>query len=159
ELIHHQDEPIADWVCVPLYHLARASRSAGTVVVQVGEGSDEQFFGYPGYLAVYDLERTLGAYLRSLPPPLRRVLYGGAARVARILQRGGDRLEVFRCAASDLPFFWGGAIAFKGDEKAEILSRSARLRVNGFDSSRVVREIWSRIRGLKPESDFGERMV
>src|SRR5207249_3821345 len=41
-LIHHQDEPLADWVCVPLYHLARHTRGSGTLVVQVGEGSDEQ---------------------------------------------------------------------------------------------------------------------
>ena len=38
ELIHHQDEPIADWVCVPLYFVSKLARDSGTIVVQVGEG-------------------------------------------------------------------------------------------------------------------------
>ena len=159
DLIHHQDEPIADWVCVPLYHLARLTRKTGTVVVQVGEGSDEQFFGYPGYLSAYGMERRYGSPLRSLPAPLRRALHGSAAFLARVLERGGDRLDLLRCAAGGETSFWGGAIAFKGEEKREILSDSARRRGNGLDSYRVVADFWDRISREKPESDFGERMV
>ncbi len=159
DLIHHQDEPLADWVCVPLYHLAKQTRASGTVVVQVGEGSDEQFFGYSGYLSVYGLESSLGRPLRSLPKPLRRALSETGAAVARVLARGGDRLEMLRCAAEEREFFWGGAIAFKGEEKLRILSESARRRCNGFDSYQIVAEIWNRISREKPESDFGERMV
>lgn len=158
-LIHHQDEPLADWVCVPLYHLARQTRASGTVVVQVGEGSDEQFFGYPGYLSVYGLESSLGHPLRRLPRPLRRLLSEAGEAAARVLSRGGDRLEMLRCAAQERAFFWGGAIAFKGEEKRRILSASARQRCNGFDSYQVVSGIWERISRAKPESDFGERMV
>src|SRR5205085_4710299 len=36
DLIFHQDEPIADPVCVPLYYVARLARESGTTVVQVG---------------------------------------------------------------------------------------------------------------------------
>src|SRR6185436_3655000 len=46
ELIFHQDEPIADPVCVPLYYVSKLARETGTIVVQVGEGSDEIFGGY-----------------------------------------------------------------------------------------------------------------
>jgi asparagine synthase (glutamine-hydrolysing) len=158
-LIHHQDEPLADWVCVPLYHLARKSRESGTVVVQVGEGSDEQFFGYPGYLSVYALESSMGKPLRALPRMVRRALGHAGSGVASVLMRGGDRLELLRCAAEDRVFFWGGAIAFKGEEKRRILSPSARRQEGGIDSYRVVAEIWNRISREKPESDFGERMV
>jgi asparagine synthase (glutamine-hydrolysing) len=158
-LIHHQDEPLADWVCVPLYHLARKSRESGTVVVQVGEGSDEQFFGYPGYLSVYALESSMGKPLRALPRMVRRALGHAGSGLASVLMRGGDRLELLRCAAEDRVFFWGGAIAFKGEEKRRILSPSARRQEGGIDSYRVVAEIWNRISREKPESDFGERMV
>jgi asparagine synthase (glutamine-hydrolysing) len=159
DLIHHQDEPIADWVCVPLYHLAKLTRKCGTVVVQVGEGSDEQFFGYPGYLSVYGMERNLGRPLRSLPPALRRALHGSAASLARVLDRGGDRLDLLRCVATDETSFWGGAIAFKGEGKREVLSASARRRSGDRDSYGVVAEFWDRIGAAKPEADFGERMV
>lgn len=43
DLIHHQDEPIADWVCVPLHYVAKLARDSGTIVVQIGEGADELF--------------------------------------------------------------------------------------------------------------------
>src|SRR5262249_20887840 len=143
----------------PLYHLAKHTRAAGTVVVQVGEGSDEQFFGYPGYLSVYGLESSLGRPLRSLPLPLRRALRHAGEALARTLSRGGDRLELLRCAAEERGSFWGGAIAFQGEDKRRILSQSALQRCNGFDSYRVVAEIWDRISRQKPDSDFGERMV
>jgi len=43
DLIFHQDEPIADPVCVPLYYVSKLARESGTTVVQVGEGADENF--------------------------------------------------------------------------------------------------------------------
>ena len=46
DLIFHQDEPIADPVCVPLYYVSKLARDSGTTVVQVGEGADEIFSGY-----------------------------------------------------------------------------------------------------------------
>ncbi|HEU5179328.1 MAG TPA: asparagine synthase (glutamine-hydrolyzing) [Candidatus Polarisedimenticolia bacterium] len=159
ELIHHQDEPLADWVCVPLFHLARQTRDSGTVVVQVGEGSDEQFFGYPGYLSVFGLESALGRPLRALPSAARGWLRDAGEAAARWLGRGGDRLELLRCAAAARTSFWGGAIAFRGDEKLRILSPAARDRCRPLDSYHVVEEIWERIARDKPESDFGERMV
>src|SRR4029079_2207036 len=49
-LVFHQDEPIADPVCVPLYYVSKLARDSGTIVVQVGEGSDEIFSGYDNYV-------------------------------------------------------------------------------------------------------------
>src|SRR5205823_6989836 len=49
ELVFAQDEPIADWVCMPLKLLSKLVRDSGVIVVQVGEGSDEIFAGYPRY--------------------------------------------------------------------------------------------------------------
>src|SRR5262249_6509192 len=38
DLIYSQDEPIADWVCIPLYFVSKLVRDSGTIVAQVGEG-------------------------------------------------------------------------------------------------------------------------
>jgi asparagine synthase (glutamine-hydrolysing) len=46
KMIYHQDEPLADWVCIPLYFVSKLAHDRGMKVVQVGEGSDEQFCGY-----------------------------------------------------------------------------------------------------------------
>ena len=35
DLIYYQDEPIADWVCIPLYFLSKLAHDAGVKVVQV----------------------------------------------------------------------------------------------------------------------------
>ena len=72
ELIHHQDEPIADWVCVPLHYVSKLARDNGTIVVQVGEGSDELFHGYQGYI---DTPASAARYwepFQRVPAPLRR---------------------------------------------------------------------------------------
>ena len=45
KLIYYQDEPIADWVCIPLYFVSKLAQDSGIKVIQVGEGSDEQFCG------------------------------------------------------------------------------------------------------------------
>ena len=71
-LIHHQDEPIADPVCVPIFHLARATKQSGVTVVQIGEGSDESFFGYPVYSEVFRGARALRRAERILPRTLLR---------------------------------------------------------------------------------------
>jgi asparagine synthase (glutamine-hydrolysing) len=78
-LIHHQDEPIADPVCVPLFHLARLTKESGVTVVQVGEGSDESFFGYPMYDEALRTMRKLRRRTRFVPSSLLRAGYAGIA--------------------------------------------------------------------------------
>src|SRR5437762_2660974 len=56
-MIHLQDEPIGDPVCVPVYYLSQLARSHGVTVCQVGEGSDELFFGYPSWMVKLRLQR------------------------------------------------------------------------------------------------------
>jgi asparagine synthase (glutamine-hydrolysing) len=75
ELVHHQDEPLADPVCVPLFHLARLTKESGVTVVQVGEGSDESFFGYPMYDEALRTMRKLRRRGRYLPRALLRAGY------------------------------------------------------------------------------------
>lgn len=70
DLIHHQDEPLADPVCVPLLHLARATKEHGVTVVQIGEGSDEIFRGYQGYSNVLERTRRLRLASRLIPRPI-----------------------------------------------------------------------------------------
>ena len=46
EMVKFQDEPLADPVCIPLHFVSKLARDNGVYVIQVGEGSDEIFFGY-----------------------------------------------------------------------------------------------------------------
>src|ERR1044071_916563 len=76
DLIFHQDEPIADPVCVPLYHVAKLARESGTTVIQVGEGADELFCGYQDYTRYLRLYDGAWRHLARLPRFLRRAASG-----------------------------------------------------------------------------------
>src|SRR6185503_19231236 len=56
-LVHHQDEPIADPVCIPVYYVSELARKNGVVVAQLGEGSDELFWGYPFWRVALRLQK------------------------------------------------------------------------------------------------------
>lgn len=71
-LIHHQDEPLADPVCVPLDAVCGMAHQHGTKVVLAGEGADELFWGYSGYAGVLKRWARYRALL-ALPRPLRAV--------------------------------------------------------------------------------------
>ena len=77
-LVHHQDEPIADWVCIPLYFVSKLAKDSGVTVVQVGEGSDEQFCGYDSYMTYLNLYRKFWDSYMKTPASLRKMIGGGA---------------------------------------------------------------------------------
>lgn len=58
-LVHHQDEPLADPVCIPLHFVCELARSEGVPVVLAGEGADELFWGYPRYVRIMRQQRWL----------------------------------------------------------------------------------------------------
>src|SRR3954465_12123432 len=72
ELVFHQDEPIADPVCVPLYYVSKLARETGTIVVQVGEGSDELFSGYDKYVKYLRLYERFWRHAARAPRLARR---------------------------------------------------------------------------------------
>jgi len=124
-LIYHQDEPIADWVCVPLYFVSKLARDTGTIVVQVGEGSDEQFGGYGSYLRTVRLHERVWRPLRKAPPSLVR---GAAACARRFLptgRRGGAVTELLNLAIDEEELFWGGAICLRDSDKGALLASHA----------------------------------
>ncbi len=112
-LVHHQDEPIADPVCVPLYFVAELAKQSGVTVVHVGEGADEIFSGYPTYVQAHGIERNQWQRLRSLPRPLRRALaLGGSAALHLRPDREVHVEALNRAADPDGRLWWGGAVAF-----------------------------------------------
>jgi asparagine synthase (glutamine-hydrolysing) len=134
QLIYHQDEPIADPVCIPVYYVARLAKDHGVTVCQVGEGSDELFCGYPHWSYILGLERYRRPYAQ-IPQSLRRL----AAFFARQIEDpSSGRMEYIRRASYDEPVFWGGAEAFNETQKRSILHAEMLRRLNGTSSANVV---------------------
>lgn len=119
QLIHHEDEPNGDPVCVPVHHVSRLAKASGTTVVQVGEGADELFCGYAGYMRFLQTYRREWRVLTSLPGPVR----SGAGRLGTALLRRTGRPQltdfVARAVAGE-ELFWGGAIAFWESDKRQL---------------------------------------
>jgi asparagine synthase (glutamine-hydrolysing) len=73
QLVYHQDEPLADPVCIPLHFVCELAKRNGVKVVLAGEGADELFWGYPRYRKIIERAGSMGRIL-DLPGPVRRAL-------------------------------------------------------------------------------------
>jgi asparagine synthase (glutamine-hydrolysing) len=134
QLIYHQDEPIADPVCIPVYYVAKLAKDHGVTVCQVGEGSDELFCGYPHWSLVLGLERWRRIY-STIPLPLRKLSWYFAKQLE---DPSSGRLEFIRRASHDEPLFWGGAEAFYEPAKRALLNPALISKVNGASSASVI---------------------
>lgn len=126
KMVFHQDEPIADWVCVPLFYVSKLVRDSGTIVAQVGEGSDEEFSGYYAYtnaLKVYHDARR--SFFSRLPYPVKAGVVGGLSLLAPHSTRVRNRIEPLRTAANNQFFFWGGAIALWEEDKRRLIDQAS----------------------------------
>ncbi len=94
ELVWHQDEPLADPVCVPLHAISEVARDAGIKVIQVGEGADELFSGYTSYAFFTDFHRRVWRPYLRLPGPVRRA---AAASLAPLMKPRQSRRPAAGC--------------------------------------------------------------
>jgi asparagine synthase (glutamine-hydrolysing) len=139
-LIHLQDEPIADPVCVPVYYVSQLARDHGVVVCQVGEGADELFLGYP----TWKLKRRMQIWA-DIPGTrwLQRLVL---AVMGKLGLQCRVEYEALRRSVSGLPVFWGGAEAFTDFQKKRLLSRRLRNRIGDRTSWGVIEPHWQRFR-------------
>ncbi|HEV8588569.1 MAG TPA: asparagine synthase (glutamine-hydrolyzing) [Pyrinomonadaceae bacterium] len=159
ELVFHQDEPIADPVCVPLYYVSKLARESGTIVVQVGEGSDEIFGGYDWFGTYLRIEERFWRYAERAPLAARRAAAAVAAPLARKTFKKQKAGELIRRLGNDQSLFWGGVGVFDETTKPKVLSPDLRARYNGLSTHDVVRKYLDHIERERPDSDFAARMT
>jgi asparagine synthase (glutamine-hydrolysing) len=137
-MVHLQDEPLADPVCVPVYYVSELARQHGVIVCQVGEGADELFCGYPSWRTLLDLQNL---DRRPVPRGLKR----GIALAARAAGLGHRReYELLRRANANEPVFWSGADAMTDLQKRRVLGSRLRRELDGLTSFDAIRPIWER---------------
>ncbi len=132
-LVYHQDEPIADPVCVPIYYVSKLARDSGTIVIQVGEGADELFVGYTHWLDILRLHRGGWKAFRRMPALMQRL-----ALAAAPINHDSIRYEFIRRAAAGEELFWGGAEAFGEARKNRLINPSLRARLGDLSSWDVI---------------------
>src|SRR6267142_4625060 len=159
ELIFHQDEPIADPVCVPLYYVSKLARDTGTIVVQVGEGSDEIFGGYDWFRTYLQIQERFWRHAERFPVSLRHAGSVLAEPLVKKLLKKRMASELVRRLGANESLFWGGAVVFDETMKPSVLSPDMRARSNGLSTYNVVREYQETIAAARPDSDYAARMT
>lgn len=141
-IFDHQDEPLADPVCIPIFFLSQLVKQHGVTVVQVGEGADELFCGYPMYARALKMHQRF--WTRS-----KRIVPNFAKRMAsRVFTKVfSDRIgwkELIYNWAHDRELFWGGAVAFPETMKQDFFTP------HSVDDDEIVKKIFG---GLTLEYD------
>ena len=154
-MVHHQDEPIADWVCLPLHFVSQLARDHGTIVVQVGEGADELLHGYDFYMAAARLQRTLGPVLGRVPESVGVLASTGLSALADRAGRGRNTAAFAASAVRGRVPFWGGAICFQGPIKDRVMHPNG----NRPDPYSVVERLWGESERAAPTADYLQRMT
>jgi asparagine synthase (glutamine-hydrolysing) len=144
-IVRHQDEPLADPVCMPVYFVSKLARDNGVIVCQVGEGSDELFWGYKYWRDSLRLQNFADSV--PIPKPLRSMglaALSGIEKVPGASFTRGFSCEVVRRALSKRPVFWGGAEVFSDSQKQQFLSPRLRTKFADFSSWDALRPIHER---------------
>ena len=158
-MVFHQDEPIADPVCVPLYYVSKLARESGTIVVQVGEGADELFSGYEKYVKYLRLYERVWRHAEAAPLFARRAASAIARPLVRTATKNSEADELLRRLGANEEMFWGAAIVFDETLKSRLVSQNMRERWNGLSSYDVVLEEIERIAHERSGADFLARMT
>ncbi|MEP6570136.1 MAG: asparagine synthase (glutamine-hydrolyzing) [Acidobacteriota bacterium] len=158
DLIFHQDEPLADPVCVPLYHVSKLACDSGTVVVQVGEGADEIFAGYDWFRKYVRINQLFWQQAEKLPLSLRHSLSAVAKPLMEASFNKRTAIELGRRFGAGESLFWGGAIVFDEDFKRRVLSSNLTARLNGLSSYDAVKDHIEHVARVRPDADFAARM-
>jgi asparagine synthase (glutamine-hydrolysing) len=159
ELVFHQDEPIADPVCIPLYYVSKLARDTGTIVVQVGEGSDEIFAGYDWFRSYLQIEDRFWRHAERTPLFARRAAAAVAQPLVQKVLKKRMASELVRRLGSNESLFWGGAIVFDETMKKQVLTREMRASFNGLSTYDIVRKYQETIAAACPDADAAARMT
>jgi len=135
-LIFHQDEPIADPVCFPVYAVSKLAKDNGVTVCQVGEGSDELFWGYPSWKTMLDL------YNINSKKYLNLVKKIGLYSLKMIGREEKSYYEWLRRGLNNEPLFWGGIEIFFDNEKKNLLSYDLKKEFKNYSSYEAIKNIY-----------------
>lgn len=138
EMVRLQDEPIADPVCIPVYYVSKLARDSGVVVAQVGEGSDELFWGYESWKTYLKLAQLNDGPIPGFAKKTGCALLNMAGRGNR------NYTELLRRSCAGQPVFWSGAEAFYEYDKKKMISEPLRKKIGDYTSFEAIRPTYER---------------
>ncbi len=123
QLTAHIDQPIADSVALPLFILSQKIKENGVSVVQLGEGADELFCGYPLYAQYLRIHQWWRASQSMIPAQARKYMWFGASQIPW----SDAKHDLIRRWALNKQLFIGGAISCDVSLKKRLIMAHDRL--------------------------------
>ena len=149
DLAYYTDEPLSDFACIPNFYLAKFARKNGVPVIQVGEGNDELFCGYPSYAAILNLIK----FFYPLPSLIKKSVFN----LLEFIQ-GKDLHYAFEQATKNQDVFLGGSYLFTEKEKKSLFNKS--IDISAFDSSYdYVSKIYRNLLSKFPQADPLDKII
>lgn len=147
-MVYQLDEPLADPVCIPFYFVSKLAKDNGIKVVQVGEGADELFFGYPTYFSYLNFyNRYWKNSQKFVPDFIKRNIYKISKQ---LIKSKSNHLEIMRNWSEKRALFWSGAISFNEYQKQFILNDF------NYDSFDIIKHY---LKDLNESDDFIKKMT
>lgn len=156
DLAWHEDEPNSDPVCIPLHFLSKLTRDSGTTVIQVGEGSDEQFIGYNWLLRDFKFHNNYWKRFKSLPQFVKLGIYK-AVKPIFIAEKQYLALDFIRRATYNEEFYWSGTSFFPPCQM-EIMMKD-QYKNNILKPAFYAHELHQQALEQNPSADYIQRMV
>jgi asparagine synthase (glutamine-hydrolysing) len=164
-VIYHLDDPIGSPTPVTNYHAARLAKQHGATVVQVGEGSDELFVGYPSMYGRL-VKRRRWRRFRQMPRLARSATYRAARPLLAALNNpvldgatDATLLEQLRRGAEGQDDYWGFGNCFSEVDKRSLLTHAFYEERPGADSYDCVRRQYECFDARFPAGDDAQRMT
>jgi len=154
KMIYHLDEPLADCVCIPFYYVAKLAKDSGVTVVQVGEGSDELFFGYNIYAQYYKLNKLFWRPAKALLPEFAKKLLYKVGK--KFFAHKPNITDTLHKLSKNQNLFWGGAIAFNEDQKRDFFDNNIK---KDFSSHEIVSNYFSKLNKKSPNASFIQKVM
>lgn len=145
------DEPLADPTSIPIYFICRIAHEMGSKVVLTGDGADELYCGYRGWLR-YEKFQPYFEQISKLPRSLLRA----AAFAAGKRNQNSVLHEMLSRAASGQEFFWGGAGGLKESAKQSLISTDFANRMCHVDIHMHIADLRRAFEDAAPTGRHGE---
>lgn len=175
-LVHSQDEPLADWVCIPLYFVSKLAKDSGVTVIQVGEGSDEQFSGYNSYMMYLEMYQKYWTKFKKLPNFMQAILAKTFGGLGKLHPRLEIYTDVVDRAYRNREHFWSGATVFWDTLKKQLVNPSgyqsalsqpfhpsldqfAMRDIWDMDTFKVIEQFRNNVTTERPNHDILSRMI
>ncbi len=150
-LAWHEDEPNGDPVCIPLNFVSKLTRESGTIVVQVGEGSDEQFAGYSWMHRELRFYRSWWRWFQVLPTSVRSLSYG-VAKPLLASQGQFLALDYLRRGARGSSLYRGGGVDVVPTLQERLFTPQFRHLYEASDA--LAQNLNAEVLARKPDADF-----